>query len=204
MDIPMNVDVMCVTEVCGRSTYLVVNPVNDEVTHIVIKEKEFPYIEHLVPIDEIVESSPSLIRLRCKPSELVQMDTFMETDFLTGDGVDLSLPYDDPYLLWPYSMYDQAHIPLEYEHIPEGEVLIHRGTKVKATDGIVGKVDEFLINPANGQISHLIMREGHLWGSKDITIPVSEISKINDEYVEIKLDKKAINELPTIKTHLRW
>ena len=204
MDIPIGVNVMCGVEVCGRSTYLVINPVNDEITHIVVAEKAFPNIERLVPVDNILETSPESIRLRGTVKDLNEMDSFMETDFIGSDDVEATLPYEDPYLYWPYGMYDEMPMPLEYQHIPVGEVVIRRGAQVKATDGKVGKVDEFLINPVNGRISHLVMREGHLWGAKDVTIPVSEIEKIDDEMVYLKLDKQAISSLPSIPVKRKW
>jgi len=43
---------------------------------------------------------------------------------------------------------------------------VRRGTRVEATDGHVGHVDEFVVNPENGHITHSVMREGHLWGKK--------------------------------------
>ena len=95
-------------------------------------------------------------------------------------------------------------LPFEHENIPAWEVIIRRGTPVKATDGEVGKVDEFLINPENDVITHLILREGHLWGQKDVTIPVSEIEKITKEAVNLKLDKKTIESLPTIPVRRKW
>jgi sporulation protein YlmC with PRC-barrel domain len=204
MDIPLGVDVSCGTQVCGRSTYLVINPVNDRVTHLVVAEKDFPHAERLVPVDYIVESSPTSIRLRCTPRELVEMDSFIETEYIKDNEVEVGLPYEGPYLLWPYGMYGAMPIRLEYEHIPAGEIVIHRGSQVKATDGNIGKVDEFLINPENGRISHLVMREGHLWGNKDVNIPVSEIEKFDDEVVYLKLDKKAVAKLPAIPVHRKW
>ncbi len=204
MDIPIGVDVICGTEVCGRSTYLVINPANDEITHLVIAEKSFPHTERLVSIDYVYETTPTIIKLRCSLEELSKMDPFMETDFIKSGDVETVLPYDDPYLMWPYGMYEVMPMPLEYEHIPAGEIVIRRGSQVKATDGNVGKVDEFLINPVNGQISHLVMREGHLWGEKDVSIPVSEIEKIDDGVVYLKLDKKAISQLPSIPIIRKW
>ena len=88
--------------------------------------------------------------------------------------------------------------------IPAGEVVIRRGTSVEATDGAVGKVDEFLVDPEDDSISHLVLREGHLWGKKDVTIPVSEIDKITDEAVYLKLDKETIETLPTVPVRRKW
>jgi len=69
---------------------------------------------------------------------------------------------------------------------------------VEASDGRIGRVDEFLVDPVTGQISHLILREGHLWGKRDITIPVSEIERIEDDSVHLKLDKQSIEALPAV------
>jgi len=62
-------------------------------------------------------------------------------------------------------------------------------------------VDEFLINPINDTISHLVLREGHLWGQKNITIPLSQIDRIDENTVWLKLDKQSIEALPAIPIH---
>jgi sporulation protein YlmC with PRC-barrel domain len=132
------------------------------------------------------------------------MDTFEETDFIEAGQMEASLPYDEPYEVWPYAMYETLPMALEHERIPAGEVVIRRGTSVEATDGAVGKVDEFLVDPEDDSISHLVLREGHLWGKKDVTIPVSEIDKITDEAVYLKLDKETIETLPTVPVRRKW
>jgi hypothetical protein len=132
------------------------------------------------------------------------MDTFEETDFIEAGQLEFSLPYSAPYEVWPYAMYEAMPMPLEHERIPTGEVAIRRGTPVKATDGNVGKVDEFLVDPEDDVITHLVLREGHLWGQKDVTIPVAEIERIADEAVYLKLNKKAIETLPTVPVRRRW
>jgi len=204
MDIPINVEVLCAGKECGRSTSLIINPVNERVTHLVVAEKVFPNIERLVPVDKILTSTPNSIQLRCTASDLSDMDTFEETDFIEAGQMEASLPFDEPYEVWPYAMYEALPMPLEYERIPAGEVVIRRGTPVEAMDGTVGKVDEFLVDPENDNISHLVLREGHLWSGKDVTIPVSEIDKITDEAVYLKLDKKTIETLPTVPVRRRW
>ena len=204
MDIPIDVDVLCAGEKCGHSTSLVINPVNERITHLVVTEGTFPNIERLVPVDKILASSPNSIQLRCNQTELSKMNTFEETDFIEAGQLEVSLPYSVPYQVWPYAMYDEMPTPVERERIPAGEIAIRRGTPVRATDGEVGKVDEFLVDPENDTISHLVLREGHLWGKKDVTIPVSEIDRINEEAVYLKLNKKAIESLPTVPIRRKW
>jgi sporulation protein YlmC with PRC-barrel domain len=204
MDIPINVDVMCAGKLCGRSTSLVINPVNEQITHVVVSEKAFPNIERLVPVNKILASTPDSIQLRCSQDDLSGMQAFQETDFIDEGQMESALPFEVPYQVWPYSMYDAMPIPLEHERIPAGEIAIHRGTPVKAIDGRVGKVDEFLVDPQNDNISHLVLREGHLWGQQDVTIPVSEIDKITEDAVYLKLDKNDIATLPTVPVKRKW
>ena len=81
---------------------------------------------------------------------------------------------------------------------------MHRGTRVEAKDGYVGKVDEFVVNAKNGHITHLVMREGHPWGKKDVIIPFSAMDKTLDGTMFLKLKKHQIKSLPTFPMHRRW
>lgn len=204
MDIPINVDVLCTGELCGRSTCLIINPTNARITHLVVIEKDFPYIERLVPVETILDSSSNSIQLRCDKARLSDMEPFKESDFIRAGQLESVLPYRAPYLIWPYSVYEATPMLLEHERIPAGEVVIRRGTPVRATDGRVGKVDEFLVDPNNDIVTYLVLCEGHLWGKKDVTIPVSEIDRITDHAVYLKLGKKVIAALPTVPVRRKW
>jgi sporulation protein YlmC with PRC-barrel domain len=195
MDIPVNAEVHCADGPCGRSTYIILNPMTRRVTHLVVKEKRFPHTEYLVPIDYVVEATSQLIRLRCAGHELVTFETFIETEFVSSNFPEY---IGDPYMTWPYVVPEAETLPMEHERIPPGELAIRRGARVEATDGHVGRVDEFLVDPTNGYITHLVLREGHLWGQKDVTIPVSQIDHIEEDSVYLKLDKHSIEMLPTI------
>ena len=41
--------------------------------------------------------------------------------------------------------------------------LVHRGVKVFATDGAIGEVGEFVIDPGTGHITHIVLQQGHMW-----------------------------------------
>jgi sporulation protein YlmC with PRC-barrel domain len=200
MDMPINVDVLCGEQECGRSTYVILNPKTREITHVVVREKAFPHVERLVPVDMVTESTPSFIRLRCGEEELAQQKRFTQTEFL---GVDTARSASGSILMWPYAYPVMPLIPLEHEQIPPGELALRRGTAVEASDGRVGRIDEFLVDPTNDYITHLIMREGHLWGQKDVTIPVSAIDRIEEDVVYLKLNKEEIAALPAIPVQHR-
>lgn len=196
MEIPVGVNVICGTAVCGRSKYLVINPVKDQVTHLVVAETALPHTEHLVPLDYILSSTATSTQLRCSPNELADLELFMKNDYLNPLELEDVRFYRNSVVLLPYGAHGKPKELDNEMHFPPGEVLIRRGSQVIATDGKIGKVDELLINPLNDQISPIILREGHIWGHKDVTIPVSQIEKIANGVVHLKLDKQSVATLP--------
>jgi sporulation protein YlmC with PRC-barrel domain len=203
MDIPINVGVQCADGLCGRLTYVVINPITRRVTHLVVREAETPHTERMVPVALVAETTPNLVRMGCTRDELAKMEPFIETEYIRtkGSGVEpLPVGYvPGEYVLWPYVVPEQTeYVPVEHKRIPPGELAVRRGAHVEATDGRVGQVDEFLVDPTNGHITHLVLREGHLWGQKDVTIPVSQIQRIEENVVYLNLDKHSIEALPAI------
>jgi sporulation protein YlmC with PRC-barrel domain len=209
MEIPLNAQVECTDGVCGRSAYVLINPVIDQVTYLVVKEDASPNTEYIVPVDFVTETIADMIRLRCSKAELEKMDPFITTTFIKAKLPEKSLGYGgmygtgsyyQPYVTAERTIYESV----ENKQIPPGELAVQRGTRIEATDGYVGHVDEFVVNPENGHITHLVMREGHLWGQKDVIIPLSAMGDTREDTVFLKLDKHQIETLPTFPLHRRW
>ena len=195
MDIPINAVIKCAGQVCGHSTHIILNPTNDVVTHVVVRRSEFPGEEVLVPVNMIVDSAPDEIRLRCTDEDLKDMQSFVKLEFVEPT---VPLMIAQGYMMWPYSVPEEGIVTLREERIPPNELAVRRGTPVEASDGRVGQVDEFLIDPTTQEITHLILREGHLWGKKDVTIPVTQIDHIDAQAVHLKLNKQEVEGLPTV------
>jgi hypothetical protein len=194
MDIPINAKVTCADGPYGKTTSIILKPTTGKVTHVAIHSNSFPETEYLVSIDKIIESKPDEIYLSCTRDEIDQLPVFNKIEFIPSTLTGFT---QGPYVMWPY--YATAPgISLEREEIPIDEMSIRRGAGVEATDGHVGRVDEFLINPTNDRISHLVMREGHLWGRKDVTIPVRQIDHYEDNTVYLKMSKDDVEKLPSI------
>ena len=68
-------------------------------------------------------------------------------------------------------------------------------SKVKATDGVVGRVDGLLAIEETGEITHLLMRKGHAWGQKEVVIPMDLIDHEHEETVYLKVDKDEVSNL---------
>jgi sporulation protein YlmC with PRC-barrel domain len=209
MEIPLNVQVECTDGVCGRSAFVLIDPVADQVTHLVVKE-DASNTEYIVPVDFIAETVADTIRLRCDRAKLEKMHPFVKTKFIEEKVPNSNFASGGTYGLgsYYYLPYVNSEIPVyetvEQKQIPPGELAVSRGTRVEATDGFVGKVDEFVVNPKNGHITHLVMHEGHLWGRKDVIIPVSAMGDTHDDTVFLKLDKHQIESLPTFPLKRRW
>jgi sporulation protein YlmC with PRC-barrel domain len=202
IDLPMNAEVHCSDGFAGLSTYVIGNPVYHQVTHLVVKSFRPPFPENLVPVDEIEETTPNRIQLKCSRAHLMNMEAFVYEEYLrTQYTTYLSLPYMLP--AHPIPEEHVAYVPIKHHNIPRGEIAVWRGAKVEATDGYVGLVDELLINSRNMQVTHLILDERHIFTQREITIPVSQIARVDEDTIYLKLDKKSIEELPTTPFE-RW
>jgi sporulation protein YlmC with PRC-barrel domain len=195
MDIPINARVSCTDGPCGHSTHVVLMPTTEKITHLVVNKEVFPETEYLVPIEHIAESTPEMIRLDCSCAELEKMPVFDKVTFLPYDLIGLTA---GSYVVWPYFFPETPIIRKGKDHIPANELVIRRGAGVEATDGHIGRVDEFLIDPESDGITHLVLTEGHLWEQKDVSIPVGQIDHYKENTVYLKLDKHAIEALPAI------
>lgn len=205
MEIPLNAQVECTDGIFGRSVYVLVNPVIEKVIHLVVKEASAPNTEYIVPVDFVIETLADTIRLHCSKAELEKMEPFVKTEFVEEKVLDYTgyrggMSGMGSYYYMHY-ITSEIRVPVYAEHqqIPLGELAVHRGTRVEATDGYVGKVDEFVVNPKNSHITHLVMREGHLWGKKDVIIPLTAMNDTREDTVFLKLDKQQIESLPTFR-----
>jgi sporulation protein YlmC with PRC-barrel domain len=210
MEIPLNAQVECQDGVCGHSVYVLINPVLDQVTHLVVKTDSPPIKEYVVSIDFLNETIADTIRLRCSQGELEKMDPFIYTTFIQGKVPEGNNRYrgiygTGSYYYAPYITTDKTiYKSVKKQQIPPGELAVWRGTRVEGNDGYVGRVDEFVVNPENGCITHLVMREGHLWGKKEVMIPLSAIGGARGDTVFLKLDRRQIETLPTFPVHRLW
>lgn len=209
MEISLNAKVVCTDGEYGSSVYVLINPILEEVTHLVVKADSSPNKETIVPMCAVSANVAGQIQLTCSKAELELMDEFVKTRFVKSRLPDYGgyRGYESgAYFYFPYvkSEFTTVYRAVEDLQIPEGEMAIQRGTRVKATDGFVGKVDELVVNPDNGRITHLVMREGHLWGKKEILIPLSALGESSKDAVALVLTKQQVEDLPTFPVHRHW
>ena len=197
IDLPLTAEVYCPDGPAGRSTHVIGNPLNNEITHLVVKSYLPPFHEYLVPVDQVEETTEDRITLKCTRDDLNKMELLEVEEYRRSE-----IP---GYLYWPYVVSSvpymsdtvETYIPVKRKNVPPGELALRRGARVEATDGYVGQVDELLINSQDMQVTHLVLLERHILQKREITIPVSQIDHVSENTIFLKLDRKNVEELPT-------
>jgi sporulation protein YlmC with PRC-barrel domain len=83
------------------------------------------------------------------------------------------------------------------DRVPEGDVEVRRGERVHATDGEIGRVHGFVIDPDDHHLTHVLLDEGHLWGKRTIAIPISAVKDVSDG-VCLSITKAEVGDLPPV------
>src|SRR5262249_1488750 len=81
--------------------------------------------------------------------------------------------------------------------IPPGELEVQRGEHVHAIDGHICQAGGLVIDPGSHHVTHVLLQEGHLWGRKQVAIPVSTVSRATDR-IEVSLTKQQVHDLPPV------
>ena len=199
MNIPINAKVACTDGPCGKSTNVIVNPVNHTVTHVAIEDKSLPdNPTRLVPVSDVAEVSDDRITLSRTRADVVKLGPFVVHDFIQESPSGRAYSSGEGYSA-EYVLDDTAYDEVEELEIPEGELSVYSGMHVETLDGRVGKLDELVLDPKSGVITGFVMRKGHLWGSRDVTVSVGQIKRVGGDTVFLKLDKSAVGALPAMK-----
>jgi hypothetical protein len=53
------------------------------------------------------------------------------------------------------------------------------------------------IDQGSHRVSHVLLAEGHLWGRKEVAIPISAVRSVEDG-IELRLSKKDVADLPPV------
>jgi hypothetical protein len=202
----------CTDGDCGEVIRVVVNPVGHAVTHLVVgpKHEHGHDIDRLVPVDLAAVTADG-IRLSCTKAEFDKLDPAEETHFVAGS----EHPGYEPDQVWRLPYYGLSgvwtdgqgwdaggsHGPrrrtVTYDSVPLGEVQVRRCEHVHATDGEIGLVEGLVIDPDDHQVTHVLLQEGHLWGRKEVAIPIGAVADV-ETGIRLNLSKHQVEELPPV------
>ena len=110
----------------------------------------------------------------------------------------LASPYYTSLGLEPYPAQLDSHVTMSYDRVPKGEVEIRRASAVISADGhSLGEVDGFVVD-ADEYITHFVLERGHLWGRKEVTIPIGAVARVESDAVHLALSKHEVGALPAV------
>lgn len=189
----------CSDGVCGEISRVVIDPIARVVTHLVVEPEHRQGLGRLVPLD-LIDASTGAVRLQCTKAEFEGLEHAEETQFLPGSGghmgYDAGQALSQPF----YGLSDTiGEVPeaVTYDTVPLGEMAIRRGDQVHATDGPIGKVEGLVISDPNHSITHVLLQEGHLWGRKDVAIPITVVSDVEDG-IRLSITRQDVEDLPPV------
>lgn len=202
--------VNCKDEEFGELVDVVVDPATRRLTHLVVEPRHEDWVARLVPIDlaQSGDDASRAIELRMTAEEARRLPPVHDVAFLrVGD-----LPPDDPdwdvgiqeVLAFPYyTAYESEPMPtdfaVKYDRIPKGDVEIRRASLVASADGHhLGHVDGFVVDP-DDHITHVVLERGHLWGRREVTIPIGAVASVETDAIALSLTRDEVGALPEVR-----
>ena len=185
----MGAEARCADGPGGKVIRVIVDPAAETVTHLVVEPRHRQGAGRLVPLD-LVDVTADGIRLRCTVEEFGALAAAEETELVDGlDGgfglAGLGGPMGAP-----------APMPVVVQDVvPRGEEGIERGEPVHALDGEIGRLEGLRVDPGDHRVTHVLLQEGHLWGRKEVIIPASAVTKVENG-IWLNLTKKQVENLP--------
>lgn len=207
MQFRIGTEARCSDGSCGTVVRVVINPVARTVTHLVVEPKHHKQIDRLVPL-ALVDVTRREVRLHCTLAEFDKLEAAESTQFLPrgdgygGDGA-------GRVTTWPYYSVGAGGLSgvamsgfgnedderITSEKLPAGEVAVWRGERVHATDGDIGQVEGVVVGAGDHKVTHVVLEEGHLWGRKEVAIPVSAVERV-DGSIRLTITKEQVQHLP--------
>jgi sporulation protein YlmC with PRC-barrel domain len=215
--------VRCTDGPFGEVADVVIDPTKRRLTHLVVEPHNLDHgSSRLVPIELVSaeEGPPPAVSLRCTLEEAGLLEPVREFAYLRvgeapiedpGWDVGIESVLAEPYFDYGYGygtgsidpVDPEPHVSTAYDRIPKGEVELRRASEVTSGDGHhLGRVDGFLVD-SDDAITHFVLERGHLWGKREVTIPMGAVARVDTDAVTLTLTKDEVGELPSVPVH-RW
>jgi sporulation protein YlmC with PRC-barrel domain len=222
MKVDIGMEVMSGDSVWGTVRDVIVDRSRTQVTHLVVEPRGRHTDDKLVPIDQFDEAGPGSLAVRGDTRELDQGYGVDESDYVPLDeppALDESwevrasrflAPADFPYIEavagqgsepYPEDPPDSATTVDQPDLLPEGRAEIRRSSEVWSSDAkVVGHVEGFVLDDAH-KVTHVVLEHGHLWGTREVCVPISDVKKVNSDWIDLSITKDEVGALPEVRFH---
>jgi sporulation protein YlmC with PRC-barrel domain len=205
--------VRCTDGLYGDLADVVIDPLEKRVTHLVVRPERAEEERRLVPIHLAKgrDDKQREIELGCTLGDAQKFESVHEAAYIRlGESpaedpdwdigvVDvLASPYYSTLGLDPYPAQPDSLVTMFYDRVPKGEVELRRASAVISAEGdSLGEVDGFVVD-ADEYVTHFVLERGHLWGRKEVTIPIGAVARVESDVVYLSLSKDEVGALPAV------
>jgi sporulation protein YlmC with PRC-barrel domain len=194
-DLPFGADVMTTTgDKAGKLVSVAVNTDTLHVTHLIVEEGRllkkcrafpFPLLQHAGETIDLTITSGAIEDYPQYREESVEVPAeggMGGSAAWTGGGYQAAAP--------PPMM----RVKMRYG-VPDERAVLSLGTAVTASDGRAGKLDHFIVAPATGAISRLVLQQGTLFPTRHI-LPVEMVEAISQSGIFLRAAQEELETLP--------
>ena len=206
--------VRCTDGVYGELADIVIDPLEKRVTHLVVEPEQREGEARLVPVQlaKSRDAEQREIELECTLNEAEGFESVREAAYIrlgesrvedpdwdVGVAEVLAMPYYNGLGVDTYAGEFDSSVTMSYDRVPKGEVEVRRASAVISADGhSLGEVDGFVVD-ADEHITHFVLERGHLWGRKEVTIPIGAVARVESDAVHVALSKDEVGALPAVR-----
>ena len=167
---------------CGALKYLLVDPSVPRVVHLVVEPEHRIGLGRLVPVElisAVEQDAHDVIDLGCDLASFEALPLAESSEVVPGVGTG--------YVYFGRNLGSPAPRVEVHGSFPEGEAPLTAGEPVLATDGEIGKLAGFDVEPPDHRIVGVVVdKERFPWGHRRMVLPVNCVAKFKPD-VELSL-----------------
>jgi sporulation protein YlmC with PRC-barrel domain len=218
MRLELDCPVRCTDGPFGELADVVIDPVRRRVTHLVVQPHHRHRLARLVPVElaSAQDGDSPAIALDCTIDDARRLAPVEEFAYVRLgepllDDPDWDVGIENVLAQPPFDQLGFAGNPtnldprvgIVYDRVPKTEVEIRRRSGVFSADGHrLGHVDGFVVD-GDDAISHVVLAKGHLFGRREVTVPIGAVARVETDSVTLELTKDEVGRLPALPPHRR-
>ena len=196
--------IRCRDGVAGKLKYVVLDPEDGEVTHLIVERGKLLGRDIVVPAAWIEEESEGEILLNATIEDLNALPEYKEFDFIQPDTSYRPLSghrvEDTRFWASPYDPVGDGR-PWVLRHVRVGvqddEVVMQRGFPVQDQDSrSVGTIDHLVVDPTTRKVTHFVVRRGSLLDPEAHIVPLERVTSVTDSGVQLNMTREELDQAP--------
>jgi uncharacterized protein YrrD len=193
-------------EKVGSLDRIVIDPLTNKVTGIVVQKGGILGTDKVIPVDQIASTEPDKITLNPDIQDLNRLPDFESAYFVSEAGpTETTTDTLTPVYWYPPVGAGVTGVPVFVpppgkmevdQNIPDGTVPLKEGSKVYNADGQqVGHATRIFYSPDDNRLTHILISQG-LINKEEKLIPASWIMHIKEDQVDLAVGSQILANIP--------